>query len=210
MSHDVFISYSSQDKTVGDAVCAVLEAHGVRCWIAPRDVPAGSDYGEAIIDAINASQCVVLIFSKHSNCSSQVLREVERAVSKGVPVVPVRIEDIALSKAMEYRISSVHWLDAFTPPLESHLKRLAAQVQALLQSKPQAKGGPSPEPPSLRSADYSPQSEYAPILLEEVYPRAAAAPDAAAGEAAEYGPKGRPTLRKRKNRRRSAFSCRLR
>jgi hypothetical protein len=49
----VFVSYSSEDKTIGDGVCAVLEANRIRCWIAPRDVFAGSDYGEAIIDAIN-------------------------------------------------------------------------------------------------------------------------------------------------------------
>lgn len=36
MAHDVFISYSSKDKTAADATCAVLEGCGVRCWMAPR------------------------------------------------------------------------------------------------------------------------------------------------------------------------------
>ncbi len=38
MAHDVFISHSAKDKATADAVCAVLEAEGIRCWIAPRDV----------------------------------------------------------------------------------------------------------------------------------------------------------------------------
>ena len=42
MAHDAFISYSSKDKTIADAVCARLEARGIRCWIAPRDVRPGA------------------------------------------------------------------------------------------------------------------------------------------------------------------------
>ena len=35
-------------------MCARLEAAGIRCWIAPRDILAATSYGEAIIDAIHA------------------------------------------------------------------------------------------------------------------------------------------------------------
>ena len=52
VAHDVFISYSSQDKPVADAVCAGLEAAKIRCWIAPRDVRPGMDYASEIIEAI--------------------------------------------------------------------------------------------------------------------------------------------------------------
>jgi TIR domain len=40
-AHDVFISYSHEDKPVANATCAVLERNRVRCWIAPRDVELG-------------------------------------------------------------------------------------------------------------------------------------------------------------------------
>ena len=43
MAHDVFISYSAKDKTTADGVCATLEAKGIRCWIAPRDILPGMD-----------------------------------------------------------------------------------------------------------------------------------------------------------------------
>ena len=45
MAHDIFISYAHQDRTIANAVCATLEAHGIRCWIAPRDILPGSDWG---------------------------------------------------------------------------------------------------------------------------------------------------------------------
>jgi hypothetical protein len=134
MVHDVFISYSHEDKPVADAACAVLERHGVRCWIAPRDVTLGMSYGEAIMDAIANARIMVLIFSDHANKSPQVEREIERAVGKGRWLIPIRIEDVAPRKSLEYFISTSHWLDALTPPMEQHFERLADAVRNLLTS----------------------------------------------------------------------------
>jgi hypothetical protein len=128
---DVFISHSSQDKVVADAVVAALEGKGMRCWDAPRDIPPGATWASAIVDAIADSRVMVLLFSSRSNTSQQVLREVERAVAKGLPILPVRIEDASLSRDMEYFISASHWLDATAGPMEEHLQSLARRVRAL-------------------------------------------------------------------------------
>jgi hypothetical protein len=40
MEYDVFVSYSHPDKASADAACATLEQAGIRCWIAPRAIPA--------------------------------------------------------------------------------------------------------------------------------------------------------------------------
>lgn len=146
MSHDVFISYSSKDKPTADAVCAVLERQGLRCWMAPRDILPGREWGEAIIDAINDARAFVLVFSSHANASQQIKREVERAVHRGLPLIPVRIEDVAPTKSLEYFISTPHWLDAFSPPLERHLEHLGAVIAQLLDGKDRAPA-PSPAPP---------------------------------------------------------------
>ena len=95
----------------------------------------GLDYGEALIDAINASGIMLLVLSARSNTSPQVRREVERAASKDIPILPLRIEDVTLSKGMEYFISAGHWLDATQGPLEAHLEALVAAVQRLLARK---------------------------------------------------------------------------
>jgi TIR domain-containing protein/uncharacterized protein DUF4189 len=135
MAHDVFISHSAKDKPVADAVCATLEIGGVRCWIAPRDIVPGTQWGEAIIDAISSSQVMVLVFSSNANESQQIIREVERAVSKGIPVIPFRVEDVDPNKSLEYFISAPHWLDALTPPLEKHLAQLLSTIKLLLARK---------------------------------------------------------------------------
>jgi TIR domain len=133
MALDTFISYSSKDKTAADAACAVLERAGVRCWIAPRDIRPGQEYGHAIIEAIDQCRVMVLIFSANANDSRQIHREIERAVSKGVPIIPLRIEEVVPTRSMEYFLGAIHWLDALTPPLEKHLQQLAEAVKALLQ-----------------------------------------------------------------------------
>jgi len=157
MAHDVFISYASEDKITADAVCARLESHRIRCWIAPRDVLPSMDYGQALVEAIKQSQLVVLVFSARSNDSAHVKREVERAVSKGIPILPFRIEDVTPSSSLEFFIAGAHWLDALTPPLERHLERLAETVELLLSRA----GTPpvvsqEPEPPTREPAAMSP------------------------------------------------------
>jgi hypothetical protein len=132
---DVFISYSSKEKTIADAICGVLEREDVRCWIAPRDIRPGQNYAESILEAINNCRMMVIILSSASNASPHVLREVERGVSKGLPVVPFRIEDIKPSKSLEFFLSAPHWLDALTPPLDGHIQRLAEVVRTILENK---------------------------------------------------------------------------
>jgi hypothetical protein len=132
---DVFISYSHIDKATADATCATLEQAGIRCWIAPRDITPGDEWGAAIVKAIDQCSAMVLIFSSNANSSKQIRREVERAVNAGVPIIPVRIENVAPTEAMAYFMSTVHWLDAMTAPLEGHLQRLAQSIKALLQAE---------------------------------------------------------------------------
>jgi hypothetical protein len=144
MAHDVFISYASKDKHVADAACAILESKGIRCWIAPRDILPGADWGESIVDALNQARVFVLVFSSHANTSQQIRREVERAVNRGLAVIPLRIEDVPPAKSLEYFISTPHWLDAFSPPLERHLNYLADIIRHILE------GEERPPPPDPR------------------------------------------------------------
>ncbi len=124
----------------------------IRCWIAPRDIVAGTSYGEAIIDAIHGAKVMVLVFSSNANASGHIPKEVERAVSNGVAILPFRIEDVAPGKSLDYFIGSVHWLDAMTPPMEKHLDALAATVHKLIPEKA-GEPGPGASPSGLSGWD---------------------------------------------------------
>ena len=159
MAHDVFISYSHVDKATADAACAMLERNGIRCWIAPRDITPGDEWSAAIVKAIDQCRVMLLVFSASANDSRQIRREVERAITAGVTLVPVRIENVNPTESLAYFMTSVHWLDALTPPLDSHLQRLAESIKAMLHvgMSPAAQAGASgPSPGAASAAQASP------------------------------------------------------
>ncbi len=132
---DVFVSHSSKDREAADAVSRALESRGIRCWMAPRDIRPGANWGESILEAIGKVKMMVLLLSANANASPQVLREVERAVNKSVVIIPVRIENVMPSASLEYFLSTAHWLDAFESPLDQHCRNLADTVQGMLRGK---------------------------------------------------------------------------
>jgi TIR domain-containing protein len=155
MAHDIFISYAHEDKTIADMVCAGLEHAGVRCWLAPRDIQVGADWGGAIVSAIRTSRLMVLVFSDHANSSRHIPRELERAIDLEIPIIPFRIKDVPARGALEYHLSSVHWLDAVTPPIETHIGRLAATLRGMLgdRAEPTPTAAPvTSVPPALSPA----------------------------------------------------------
>jgi hypothetical protein len=150
MAHDVFVSYSNKDKPVADAVVAGLEKSGIRCWVAPRDITPGRSWGEAIISAIEGSRFMVIILSGNSNRSKQVIREVERAVANNVIIIPFRIEKIDPTGAMAYFLSTEHWLDAITPPLERHIEKLQSTLQLFISGADEATVNGKPKSPIVK------------------------------------------------------------
>ena len=113
MAHDVFISHSTVNKAAADAICHALESNGVRCWIAPRDIPAGSKYGEQITKGIKDCKVFLLVFSEEANNSDPVNKEVERAVLGYRKIaIPFRIEDVPMSENIEFFLSDSQWVDA--------------------------------------------------------------------------------------------------
>ena len=138
---------------MADAVYAGLEARGIRCWMAPHKIRPGTDWGAAIIEGIESCRVFVLIFSQHANVSQQIKREVERAVAKGARLVSVRVEDVPMSKSLEYFLSTPHWLDAVEGPIEDHVPKLAETVQFLASTRDSTQ-----IPPPLKVRRASPSS----------------------------------------------------
>ena len=135
MTVQVFISHSSKDREIADAICRHLESTGVSCWIAPRDIEPGADWTQCILQAIASARLFILVFSRHANDSEHVQREVGRACSLHVPVLPFRTEAVEPRDSLGYFLQTVHWFDATTAPLERHLPVLTERVNALLNGK---------------------------------------------------------------------------
>ena len=132
---DVFISYEHESKSIADNVVSVLESRRIRCWYAPRDVIG--DYATSIVDAIESSKVLVLILSKTASDSPHVLNEVEIAYQKviegNLTIVPFKIDDESMSRAMEYYIKRLHWIDATSKSLEAAIDNLYEMLADILQ-----------------------------------------------------------------------------
>jgi hypothetical protein len=136
MARDVFISYSQPDHDCAFELVARLEAEGINCWIAPRDIAPSADWAAEIMDAISSVRVMILVFSASSNLSPQVRREVERAVHKQLSVLPFRIENVSPSKSLEFFLSAQHWMDAFPPPRQPHYARLCTYLKTQQAAEP--------------------------------------------------------------------------
>ena len=91
-SPDVFISYSVKDRDVAHTFVAEMERHGISCWIAPRNIPEGAQWAEAIDQAIAQARVFVVIVSESSVASKQVPKEITLAVNHCDCLIPVRID----------------------------------------------------------------------------------------------------------------------
>jgi TolB-like protein/tetratricopeptide (TPR) repeat protein len=145
ISARVFISYASHDADAAQKVCLALEAAGLPCWMAPRDVKPGSVYADAIVRAINDAKAVVLVLSTSAMVSSHVGREVERAASKRKPIISFRLDTAVLSAELEYFLSNSQWIEVPKLGMPAALSRLKAAVSQgsapLAQAVPRRAGG---------------------------------------------------------------------
>ena len=108
----IFISHSSNDAEIAQELCSVLESNGSQCFLAPRDIRSGFEYAAEIINGIDRADAMLLLLSNTANNSPHILREIERAVSKSIPIIVYKLEEVTLTKSMEYFLMSHQWLNS--------------------------------------------------------------------------------------------------
>ncbi len=134
---DVFISHSSIDKEVADRICRELEAKGLKCWIAPRDIVPGSEWAVAISNAIAEIKAMVVIYSENSQQSTQVPKEIALAEKRGKSILPYKIDDTELTGAFEYYLSGSHWIVANPGKDEYKLDEMYGVIVGMMQQPTQ-------------------------------------------------------------------------
>jgi hypothetical protein len=132
MSKRIFVSYSSPDAEKANLIREALEDHDISCWIAPRDLSAGTQWGAGIVQAIQSCEAVVVLFSDAANRSPQVAREMELAVSNRKPLIPIRVADAMPTDDMQYFLGVSHWFNAYAMPMEAYLPDIVTAVKNVL------------------------------------------------------------------------------
>lgn len=142
MAHDVFISHSSKDKAIADAVCDALKSAKIKYWISSRNIIGGKKWVKVLTKAISSSRVMVLILSSNSNNSEEVLTELELARDKRKIIIPFKIGDISPTDEMKYYIKRTQWVNAMDPPKKSDIQEL---VKAVNESIKRSSSKPTPD-----------------------------------------------------------------
>lgn len=126
----VFVSYSSQDKEAATELTRELETRGLVCWMAPRDIPPGADYSDAIIAGIESCDAMVVLVASAALESTHVRSEVARAASDKKPIYPVRLVDIEILGGLQFFLELSQWVDFFPGPTAESYDDLASAISS--------------------------------------------------------------------------------
>ena len=156
MAAPVFVSHSSKDLARVRTLVTALETRGVACWFSERDIAAGDNYGDAIVDAIERAPAMVLVFSHNANDSDEIKKEVALASQRRITVAPVRIEDVQPSKAFRYELATRNWIDLF-PDSEAGVAKLRDRLASIVSAAPEGEtAAPTPKLAPIPSQQPSP------------------------------------------------------
>lgn len=130
---EVFISYSTLDAVAAETVRDVLETNGLSCWMAPRDIPGGSNYTKEIPIAIRGCTVFVLILSENAQSSHWVLKELDSAVNAGKVILPFMLEDCILNDEFNFLLTGAQRYAAYQKKAEA-LETLIRRIRGILDT----------------------------------------------------------------------------
>ena len=130
---EVFISYSTVDTVPAETVRNVLEKNGLSCWMAPRDIPGGSNYTKEIPIAIRNCKVFVLILSKNAQSSHWVLKELDSAVNCGKVILPFMLEDCILNDEFNFLLTGAQRYAAYQKKAEA-METLIGRIRGILDA----------------------------------------------------------------------------
>ena len=164
-NQDVFISHSSADSKLAYAMCDYLEKKGIRCWIAPRDIPGGVKYGKSIIMGVKTCKIMVVLFNNNANASEGVETEAERAFHYKLTLIPFKLDQSIPSDSLEFSFGSFQWLDATKGNPEDHFDLLYQNCVRVLGKK-EGVIEEKPVPPIITETKENPAKEI-PVQHQE-------------------------------------------
>jgi hypothetical protein len=152
---DVFVSYRRNDREFVERFVTAIEGHGPEVWW-DADIGAGEDWRESIVEHLADSDCLVIVFSKDCNDSTQLVKELAVADHLEKIVIPVKIDDAEPTGPFLYELAWRNWIDASPDPtlkLDATAARIVECLRAAGWSAPPHRSGtgagPLPAPPGV-------------------------------------------------------------
>ena len=162
MAKDIFISYSTKDEAHVQTLRSVLDANSISYWIAPRDIPGGSNYAREIPSAIRNCTVFLLVLSQNAESSIWVSRELDLAVNSRKVILPLMVEDFAVGDEFNFLLTGCQRYEAFRRKSEV-LETMIARIRSILC----VEGNPSaPTAPTVSTAPTASTASTSPIASQ--------------------------------------------
>jgi class 3 adenylate cyclase len=133
----IFISHSSRDVEVAQALKGQLQRVGLTAFIAPDDMHGVDAWPEQLAGAIEGCSAFVLILSAAANESEHVAREVSIAVGDAKPMLVLRFDETRPTGPLRYLLQLRQQIDIFPGPLERYFERVLSELRTMLSTASQ-------------------------------------------------------------------------
>lgn len=97
--HSCVLSYATQDEAFATKLHTDLQQRGISCWFAPHDLKTGDKLRNAIYEAVQKQDKLLIVLSEHAIESAWVEEEVDVALErehqppKPLLLFPIRLDD---------------------------------------------------------------------------------------------------------------------
>lgn len=147
---DVFVSYSRQDNDKVQALTGKLRSAGVRLWMDVRNIDGAAMWGEEIVNAVAKSKVLLLLVSKTSVTSQNVVKEVLLASERKGHILPVDLEPTEIPGSLKYALAGIQHIEYFRGDPDDAMKAVLRSLErlgvAIGAATPRAAATPAPEP----------------------------------------------------------------
>ena len=127
-NHDIFISYSRQDRETVDMICKHLEANNITYFRDIFDIAISNVFPQTLADGILSSKLVLFIASQNSFASNYTSKEVTFAYQNHITILPLKVDDCAMPTRYSFMFSDVQCLSL----TNTSIQRLIEDIKRVL------------------------------------------------------------------------------
>ena len=128
---DVFVSYSRQDNEKVLALTRKLRDAGVTMWMDVRNIDGAAMWGEEIVNAVAKSKVLLLLVSRSSVNSQNVVKEVLLASERKGHILPVDLEATEVPGSLRYALAGIQHIEFYRGDPEEHMRAILRALERL-------------------------------------------------------------------------------
>lgn len=108
--YDVFISYSRDDSSIVRRIVERLIEAGLTVWVDINEITVGDEFKRRITTGLANSSIMLFISSIHSNVSDWTAKEIGYAVTKKIPIIPIRLDNSPYNELVLFDLVNIDFI----------------------------------------------------------------------------------------------------